>query len=169
MHIKLINNNTTMPYTIAQLKNDNPQVSFPSEIPVDTLASFGVYALLPTPTPEYNVDTQHVNEGKPKLINGAWTQTWVITNKSAEELNTELLNWRKRVKVSPLQMRRALRQQGLVSAVTAYIAQQSEDTQDAWEYAIEIRRNDLLIESAAVALGKTPAEIDDLFRLAQTL
>jgi hypothetical protein len=169
MYIKLINNNTTMPYTIAQLKNDNPQVSFPSEIPADTLASFGVYALLPTLTPEYNVDTQRVNEGEPILINDAWTQTWVITNKSAEELNTELFNWRKRVKVSPLQMRRALRQQELVSAVTAYIAQQSEDTQDAWEYAIEIRRNDPLIESAAAALGKTPAEIDDLFRLAQTL
>lgn len=168
MYIKLINNNIVS-YTIAQLKNDNPQVSFPSEIAADTLANFGVYALLPTPTPEYNADTQHASEGKPKLINGAWTQTWVITNKSAEELNAELLNWRKRVKVSPLQFRRALRQTGLSAQVSSYLLSQDEDVQEAFEYAIEIRRNDFLIESAGEALGKTPSEIDDLFRLAQTL
>ena len=68
--------------------------------------------------------------------------------------------------VSPLQMRRALRSQGLLDASLAYVAQQDADTQDAWEYAVEIRRTDALIASAAAALGKTEAEVDDLFRLA---
>jgi hypothetical protein len=71
--------------------------------------------------------------------------------------------------VTPLQLRRALRQQGLADAVAAYVAAQDADTQDAWEYAVEIRRTDALIVQAASALGKTEAEIDDLFRGAAAL
>lgn len=71
--------------------------------------------------------------------------------------------------VSPLQMRRALRAEGLYDAVTAYVAQQDADTQDAWEYATEIRRTDALITQAAAALGKSETEVDDLFRLAASI
>lgn len=71
--------------------------------------------------------------------------------------------------VSPLQARRALRQAGLSDAVAQWIATQDADTQDAWEYAVEVLRTDPAIAGAAGALGMTEAQIDDLFRLAATL
>ena len=71
--------------------------------------------------------------------------------------------------VTPLQIRRALRQLGMYDSVAAYIETQSDDVKDAWEYAITIYRNDSMIISAGEALGVTDDEIDDLFRLASTL
>jgi MoxR-like ATPase len=71
--------------------------------------------------------------------------------------------------VSPLQARRALRQAGLSDAVAAWIVTQDADTQDAWEYAVEVLRTDPAIQGAAGALGMTDAQIDELFRLAATL
>ena len=73
------------------------------------------------------------------------------------------------VEVTPLQIRRALRQLGMYDSVAAYIETQSDDVKDAWEYAITIYRNDSMIISAGEALGVTDDDIDDLFRLASTL
>ena len=68
--------------------------------------------------------------------------------------------------VSPLQMRRALRAAGLKPQVDAYVLTLDEEAREAWEYATEVRRNNALIAAAGAALGKTDAELDDLFRLA---
>lgn len=70
--------------------------------------------------------------------------------------------------VTPLQARRALRQQSLHEAVTAWIAQQDGATQDAWEYATRIERDDAFIAGAAAALGLTDEQVDQLFILAAT-
>lgn len=68
--------------------------------------------------------------------------------------------------VSPLQARRALRQAGLLDAVTALVAASDADTRDAWEYAVEFRRDDPLLRALAGQLGLTEADIDNLFRSA---
>ena len=84
MHIKLTNGQP-QPYSIGQLRADNPQVSFPSTIPDATLAAYNVFPLTPTPQPVTD-HTQRVTEGTPALIEGAWTQTWVVTDLSEAEL-----------------------------------------------------------------------------------
>jgi hypothetical protein len=165
MHIKLTND-VPEKYSIGQLRRDNPQVSFPSEIPDDTLAEYSVYPLAATPMPTYDPETQRVSEGLAELVDGVWMQTWVVADLTAEELAERLSEWRQGMAVSPLQMRRALRAKNLYDAITAYVEQQDADTQDAWEYAVEIRRDDALIAAAADALAKSDAEVDDLFRLA---
>lgn len=71
--------------------------------------------------------------------------------------------------VTPVQFRRALRRAGLYDAVAAYVATQDADTQDAWEYAVSIPRDDALVARAAAELGQSDGEVDDLFRLAATL
>lgn len=71
--------------------------------------------------------------------------------------------------VTPLQMRRALRSLGLTASITAYVNAMGAEAQEAWEYATEIRRDDALVNAAGVALGKTSGELDDIFRLAQTM
>jgi hypothetical protein len=168
MHIRLTNGIPDK-YTIGQLRRDNPQVSFPTEIPDDTLAEYSVYPLAATPMPAYDPETQRISEGLAELVDGVWMQTWVVTDLAPEELAERLAEWRQGMLVSPLQMRRALRAESLYSAITAYVEQQDADTQDAWEYAVEIRRDDALIAAAAAALGKTDVEVDDLFRLAASL
>lgn len=70
--------------------------------------------------------------------------------------------------VGPLQMRKALRQLGLKTTVDAIVASQSEEVQEAWEYATEIKRDDPFVTSIGVALEKTEAEIDELFLLASS-
>lgn len=70
---------------------------------------------------------------------------------------------------SPRQARLALQQAGMLSAVTAWIAQADEATQIEWEYATEIRRNHAAITGAATALGLSDAQIDTLFETAMQL
>lgn len=71
--------------------------------------------------------------------------------------------------VTPLQMRKAIRASGLRALVVSYLQTADEATVEAWEYALTIERDNAMIAGAAAALGKTEAEIDDLFRLAATL
>jgi len=165
MHITL-KNDVPERYSIGQLRRDNPQTSFPAEIPDATLAEYSVYPLAATPMPAYDPETQRVSEGLAELVDGVWMQAWVVTDLTPEELAERLASWRQEMSVSPLQMRRALRAENLLDAITAYVAAQDADTQDAWEYAVEIRRDDALIAAAADALAKSDAEVDDLFRLA---
>lgn len=68
--------------------------------------------------------------------------------------------------ITPLQARRALRAAGLLTAVSAWIASQPEEVQEAWEYCSEVRRDNALIAGAQAALGLTEAHIDELFRTA---
>ncbi|MBJ7543270.1 hypothetical protein [Rhodomicrobium udaipurense] len=70
--------------------------------------------------------------------------------------------------VTPLQIVRALRQAGLKGAFDAALAVDAEAKED-FNLAREIERDDPLVASIATALGKTSAEVDDIFRLAATL
>lgn len=71
--------------------------------------------------------------------------------------------------VYPLQMRKALRKQGLKPRVDAYVSTLVEEKVEAWEYADIIPRSHGLVVEAAAALGMTEAQTDDLFRIAATL
>jgi hypothetical protein len=71
--------------------------------------------------------------------------------------------------VSPLQARRALRREGLLDAVLALVAASEPDARDAWEYAVEFRRDDPLLRALAGQLGLTEADIDNLFRTAAAI
>ena len=71
--------------------------------------------------------------------------------------------------VTPRQVRLALLADGLLDAVDAYVASQPRAVQLEWEYAGEIRRDNLLMLAAAPALGKTPAELQQLLTYAATL
>lgn len=90
MYIKL-KNGTPETYSIAALRQDNPQVSFPQVIPDATLAEYDVFPCTPVQYP--GADYLHnVQEGPAALIDGAWTQTWRITDASAEEITQRTAN-----------------------------------------------------------------------------
>ena len=68
--------------------------------------------------------------------------------------------------ITPLQARKALLAGGLLDDVDAMLAQAPREAQLAWEYAIEVRRDDATLAAMAGMLGLTDQQIDDLFRAA---
>lgn len=71
--------------------------------------------------------------------------------------------------VSAGQFLRALNQQGLLAAVDAAVAQADTLTQRLYSRAPFFLRNDPEVTAIATAIGKTSADLDNLFRLAATL
>ena len=86
MYILAIDNNLTKyPYSISQLRKDNPQVSFPENPFAELLAEYGVYPVKPTDRPQVDY-TKIVSEGTPGF-DGEWKQTWVVSeNHNAYEI-----------------------------------------------------------------------------------
>ena len=76
MHIHTLTN--TYPYSVSQLKRDNPQTSFPKDMTPEVLASWGVYPVLSTVRPEADQVTQQVVELPPIKLAGEWTQQWEV-------------------------------------------------------------------------------------------
>ena len=92
MYIKL-NNGNAENYTIGQLRKDNPQTSFPSNIPDSLLAEYGVFKVEYTPRPEVGFG-KNVTEGQPELVDGAWKQVWAVTDATTEEHLSRVLEAR---------------------------------------------------------------------------
>ena len=67
--------------------------------------------------------------------------------------------------VTPLQMRSALRQMGLIDQVNAYVVQQTPDYQDAWQYASTMPIGYSMLVAVASALK---FDLNALFTLAAT-
>lgn len=78
LYVKVTNGSIQYPYTIGQLRKDNPNTSFPAYISADTLAAYGVYAVQEVPAPEVDPLTQRHEQTNPVQVNGKWTQTWRV-------------------------------------------------------------------------------------------
>lgn len=88
MYLKLENGNIRYPYTISELKSENPNTSFPMVLTNDVLESFDVYYVEPT---EYSDDyTKNIEEGTPILSDSSYIQVWNITDATEEEISAKL-------------------------------------------------------------------------------
>jgi len=94
MYIKL-NNGVPENYTIGQLRKDNPQTSFPSQIPDSVLESHGVFKVEETEKPVVSFD-KNVIEATPQLVNGVWKQVWFVSDATAEEKLERVIQLRKK-------------------------------------------------------------------------
>ena len=88
MYLRIINNEIQYPYSIENLKMDNKNVTFPSELTENDLLSWDMYEVRQTPKP--NNYTKIVSEETPILIEGVYYQNWVINDASQELINTRL-------------------------------------------------------------------------------
>ena len=92
MYIKLANG-TPDKYTLAQLRRDNPNVSFPKDIPAEALALFDVYPVKRIDPPEHNPLTQIVHVIDPVQTEGDWVQQWetldLPKDQAAENIRAE--------------------------------------------------------------------------------
>lgn len=86
MFIKVIDGKA-VDYTVAKLKSDNKNTSFPKKPDNQLLASFGVYPAVMGDQPSFNNATHgaSLNDTATK-IDGVWTYGWTITKYTDSEL-----------------------------------------------------------------------------------
>lgn len=85
--------NGVYPYTLNQLKKDNPHTSFPFTISNELAAEFEVYPVEATERPTVGFD-KNVVEGHPELVDGTWKQVWIVSDASYEEHLSRVLEAR---------------------------------------------------------------------------
>lgn len=162
-----IENGTVAAYPVDP-RAEQPATSFPWDWAGGVVDGVEYARVMPVDVPQVD-HTKNFAEGAPVLASGVWTQTWVVSDASPEEVQHRVAEMRARMSVTPLQIRRALLQQGLLDDVTAFVESADLETRMAWEYAVQINRDNALIAAAAASIGATDADVDDLFRLAATL
>jgi hypothetical protein len=78
------------PYSIGDLRRDNPGTSFPAAPSDETLAQWNVYPVIGKPTPPYNAVTQNCNQASPTRQNNKWVMTWQITDATPEQITARI-------------------------------------------------------------------------------
>jgi len=92
MHV-LVSNGAVekYPYTIGNLRRDNPNISFPKKPSDELLKNFDMFRVAKVERPAY-AHTKSITEGSPVLSNGVWTQVWNVTDASAEKIAERTAN-----------------------------------------------------------------------------
>lgn len=93
MYVKVENNEIVQyPYSIEQFRADNRNVSFPSDLSNDILASHGVYPVSNDPAPTYDPTTQRVvKSNTPVLRDGSWVLTKSVVQLTADQITSKTL------------------------------------------------------------------------------
>lgn len=99
-------------------------------------------------------DGESIAEGAPEYVGGQWRQTWVVTPAPAPGVPEE---------VDALAFELTLHNLGLHASVMAYVDTLPAIEQIYWRRRTTMRRDSAFIEAGRVALGLTPAQVDDLF------
>lgn len=90
MYLRIIDNVVFYPYSLQKLREDNPRISFPSELTENLMIEFGIYEV--RRTPKLNDYTKNVSEGAPILVDGVYYQNWVITDATQSEIDVRIEN-----------------------------------------------------------------------------
>lgn len=89
MYVKITSGNVDQyPYTIGQLRRDNPNISFPKQISDSLLQSYDVHKVSIDDLPSYDEKTQSVEQNAaPTLVDGSWVLGWTVNEKTSEEIS----------------------------------------------------------------------------------
>ena len=101
MYLKVSGSTITYPYSVQNLKIENPNVSFPSIIPDSLLENFGVYKVELKDSGYDNDDSKDVVEVTPTLSGSVYVQTYQIT-----DADSETIEKRKEIKWSEIRTTR---------------------------------------------------------------
>lgn len=83
--IRVTEAETIWPYSLRQLRADEPQRSFSSNPSDWELSVFGVFRVLPTAQPEIDPAIERAVEVAPALVDGQWQQQWAVEELSEAE------------------------------------------------------------------------------------
>jgi hypothetical protein len=97
MYLKLTNGVIEKyPYSIGELRRDNPQTSFPASPSKELLAEWGMFPVRSTPQPAHNELTTVLVEKQPVDDNG-WKQVWEIENLPQDQAEANVRSERNRL------------------------------------------------------------------------
>lgn len=93
MFVKLTNGKLSkFPYTLGELRRDNPGTSFPRVFEDSTLASYEVFRVTEVQPPSVDSKTHRVVQSV-ELVDNTWTQTWQLQrlaeDRAAENVRAE--------------------------------------------------------------------------------
>jgi hypothetical protein len=93
------------PYSINDLRIDNPHTSFPSAINNEMLAAYGVYPVTIQQNPIYDTATQYVEtQNLPSLVDGVWVIEKIVVNMTLEQIQAREDGFKKQNKVKAAQL-----------------------------------------------------------------
>ena len=75
------------PYSVGQLRHDNPNTSFPKQISEETMLEFGMVPVSEVPAPDFDPLTHFAEWGPvPELQEGAWVLLPTVREYSEDQL-----------------------------------------------------------------------------------
>ena len=88
MFVKVTNGQIDQyPYTVGDLRRDNPNTSFPKVVPEATMAAFGMFPVGYEAAPEYDPMTHRIQHSSvPELKDGKWLLTKAVVALTAEQI-----------------------------------------------------------------------------------
>jgi len=87
MYLKVSGSTITYPYSVQNLKNENPSISFPTIIADSLLESFNIFKVETKSSGYDSDDTKDVTEVTPTLSGSVYVQTYNITDADEETIN----------------------------------------------------------------------------------
>jgi hypothetical protein len=85
LYVKVSNGSVQFPYTIGQLRKDNPNTSFPAYITEATLANYSVFPVTEVVAPVVDPLTQRHEQTTPAQVDGKWTQVWQVIDLTEDQ------------------------------------------------------------------------------------
>jgi len=85
------------PYSVGQFRRDNPQTSFPKQIPNSILQSYEVYEVIELDKPDYDSLVQTLVRGTPVYNNDRWEVAYTAENKPQVDAESAVRNQRDRL------------------------------------------------------------------------
>ena len=75
------------PYTVGDLRRDNPNTSFPKNVPAATMAAFGMFPVSYEAAPDFDPMTHRIKHSNlPVLKDGKWVLTKTVVALTAEQI-----------------------------------------------------------------------------------
>ena len=87
MYLKVSGSIITYPYSVQNLKNENPNTSFPTIIADSLLESFNIYKVETKNSGYDSDDSKDVTEITPTLSGSVYVQTYTISNADTETIS----------------------------------------------------------------------------------
>jgi len=89
MYVKATNGTIDQyPYTVGNLRRDNPLTSFPRTVPEETLQAYDLYPVVTTTRPTVTNSQVAEPDAQPTLSDGVWTLGWTVRNKTQGEIDS---------------------------------------------------------------------------------
>lgn len=67
--------------------------------------------------------------------------------------------------ITPLQARRAIRKLGLTARIRAALTSLGDEASEEWDFALEIERDNPILQQVQKISGLSQAQMDDIFRI----